>query len=147
MDGLERQVADRLARQVSGQGLELSYLRCPRWDRRVPRRMTCRAYVDGLVVPVRVHLQAEVAGKAVGFDASLAHGLIATRRLEQTLRGRGWTTADCGDVRAYPATVGSHIVCHVARHGHDRFVVARVEDRAGRVMISDYQEPAGTPSS
>src|SRR4051812_25194871 len=86
MNKLEKPVAARLAAQVADQGLSLSYLDCPRWSGRVPARMVCRAYLDGVVASVRVHLRAAVAGKAVGFDAALADGIIATRKLERTLR-------------------------------------------------------------
>jgi hypothetical protein len=145
MDGLERQVADRLAREVAPQGLTLSYLDCPRWTRRVPARITCRAYVDGLVAKVRVHLRAAVDGKAVGFDADLVDGVIATRRLEQTLERRGATDVDCGDVAAYPAELGTRIVCREQRDGSTRYVVATVTSRSGRVMIADYRSATPTP--
>jgi hypothetical protein len=139
MDDLERPVRDRLAAQVARQGLALSYLDCPHWDGTVPARMTCRAYVDGLVARVAVHLEAAVEGKAVGFDARLLDGVVATRKLESTLRRQGWTAADCGDRAAYPAEVGSRIVCHVRRPGDDRYVVATVTDGSGAVMIVDYE--------
>ena len=89
MDQLERPVAVRLARQVARQGLTLEYLDCPRWDGTVPSRMSCRAYVDGLRTGVEVVFTRAVQGKAVGFDARLARGVIATRNLERTLRRRG----------------------------------------------------------
>ena len=142
MDGLERPVHHRLAAQVAGQGLTLTYLDCPPWDGTVPARMVCKGYVDGLVARVAVHLRAAVEGKAVGFDARLLDGVIATRKLERTLRHQGWSRADCGDVPAYPAKVGSRIVCHVHRRGDDRYVVATVSDRSGAVMIADYRGPA-----
>jgi hypothetical protein len=142
MDGLERPVHHRLAAQVAGQGLTLTYLDCPPWDGTVPARMVCKGYVDGLVARVAVHLRAAVEGKAVGFDARLLDGVIATRKLEWTLRHQGWSRADCGDVPAYPAKVGSRIVCHVHRRGDDRYVVATVSDRSGAVMIADYRGPA-----
>lgn len=139
MNPLERQVEERLAAQVARQGLTLRYLDCPRWDGTVPRRMTCRAYVDGLVARVGVRLEATVHGKAVGFDAWLLDGLIATRKLEATLRHRGWTRADCGPLPAYPARVGSRIVCRVTRPGEQKYVVATVSDSQGAVMIADYR--------
>jgi hypothetical protein len=101
--------------------------------------MTCTAYVDGVLARVAVHLKAAVEGKAVGFDADLVDGVIATRNLEATLVRQGWRRADCGDAPAYPATVGSRIVCHVSRASGDRFVQATVTDRSGAVMIADYQ--------
>ena len=139
MDDLERPVHRRLAAQISGQGLTLTYLDCPRWDGTVPTRMVCKGYVDGLVARVAVHLRAAVEGKAVGFDARLLDGVIATRKLERTLQRQGWARADCGDVPAYPAKVGSRIVCHVHKSGDDRYVVATVSDRSGAVMIGDYR--------
>lgn len=139
MDSLEKPVADRLARQVARQGLTLTYLDCPHWDGAVPSRMICRGYVDGLVAKVRVLLRAAVAGRAVSFDARLGDGVIATRNLEGTLRRKGWSVADCGDVAAYPARVGSEIVCRVTRTGEKRYVVATVSGRAGAVMIADYR--------
>jgi len=138
MNDLERPVRDRLAAQIKGQGLTLTYLDCPAWDHKVPTRMVCKGYVDGLVARVSVHLQAAVEGKAVGFDARLLDGVIATRKLERTLRHNGWSRADCGKAPAYPASVGSRIVCHVTRAGDDRCVVATVSDRSGAVMIGDY---------
>jgi hypothetical protein len=139
MDPLEKPVHDRLATQVAREGLTLDYLDCPHWDHAVPSRMTCRGYVDGLVARVAVHLKAAVAGKAVSFDARLLDGVIATSGLEATLRRRGWTHSDCGDVPAYPARVGSRLVCRVSRPGDQRYLVATVSDRAGAVMIADYR--------
>lgn len=139
MDSLEKPVHARLAAQIAGQGLSLDYLDCPRWDGTVPWRLTCRGYVDGLVARVGVRLEAAVAGRAVGFDARLLDGVIATGKLEKTLHGQGWTEVDCGDRAAYPAKVGSRIVCHVRRPGDDRYVVATVSDRSGAVMIADYR--------
>jgi len=139
MDRLEKPMAERLARQVARQGLTLSYLDCPRWDGAVPSRMRCRGYVDGLVADVRVLLRAAVDGRAVSFDAQLADGVIATRNLEGTLRTQGWSAADCGDVAAYPARLGSTIVCRVSRRDDKRYVVATVHSRAGAVVIADYR--------
>ena len=141
MDDLERSVRDRLAAQIRGQGLTLTYLDCPAWDHKVPARMVCKGYVDGLVARVAVHLQAAVEGRAVGFDARLLDGVIATRKLERTLRHNGWSRADCGRAPAYPAEVGRRIVCHVTKAGEDRYVVATVSDRSGAVMIGDYKQP------
>jgi hypothetical protein len=139
MDRLERPVQARLAAQVAGQGLHLTYLDCPHWDGRVPSRMTCTAYVDGVLARVAVHLRAAVEGRAVSFDANLLDGLVATRNLEATLRRQGWERADCGGAPAYPATVGSRIVCHVTRASGERYVQATVTDRTGAVMIADYR--------
>jgi hypothetical protein len=139
MDSLERPVHARLAAQIAGQGLTLTYLDCPHWDGTVPRRLTCRGYVDGLVARVAVHLKAAVQGKAVSFDARLLGGVIATRKLESTLRRQGWKEADCGGRAAYPAETGARIVCHVRRPADDRYVVATVTDRSGAVMITDYR--------
>ena len=139
MDRLEKPVHARLAAQVAGQGLTLSYLDCPRWDGAVPIRMTCTAYVDGVLARVAVHLKAAVEGKAVSFDARLLDGVIATRNLEATLRRQGWQGADCGDAPAYPAVVGSRIVCRVTRPSGDRYVQATVTDRSGAVIIADYR--------
>jgi hypothetical protein len=141
MDDLERSVRDRLAAQIRGQGLTLAYLDCPAWDHKVPARMVCKGYVDGLVARVAVHLRAAVEGRAVGFDARLLDGVIATRKLERTLRHNGWSRADCGRAPAYPAEVGRRIVCHVTNAGDDRYVVATVSDRSGAVMIGDYKQP------
>jgi hypothetical protein len=138
MDRLEKPVADRLARQIAPLGLTLAYLDCPHWDRAVPTRMTCRGYVDGLVAQVRVLLEAAVQGRAVDFDAWLAGGVLATANLEETLHDRGWAVVDCGDVAAYPAVVGSRIVCRVQRGRKRAYVVATVRSRSGQVMIADY---------
>ena len=139
MNRLERPLAARLTRQVRAQGLRVDYLDCPTWDGVVPSAMSCRAWVDGLRVRVRVLLRAAAPGKAVGFDARLGAGLVATHNLEDTLRRQGWTSADCGDVPAYPARVGTRIVCAVQRPGLQRYVVATVRSRAGAVMITDYR--------
>jgi len=138
MDAVERPVWRRLARQVAGQGLTLHYLACPHWDGRVPARLTCRGYVDGLVARVAVRLQRGGQGADVGFDAWMLDGVVATRQLEETLRGRGWTTADCGDRPAYPATVGRRLVCHVERSDAQEYVVATVSDPHGAVTIRHY---------
>src|SRR3954452_4384398 len=145
MDGLERQVAERLARQVAPQGLTLGYLDCPHWSARVPVRISCRAYVDGVVAAVRVRLRAAVQGKAVGFDADLANGVIATRRLEQILQRQGARDAYCGKVAAYPAVRGTRIVCRERRDGSTRYVVATVASSSGRVMVADYRGATPTP--
>ena len=138
MDLLEEPVFERLAPQVAQQGLTLEYLDCPRWDSTVPSWITCRAYVDGIIASVRVHLRAAVAGKAVAFDARLGGGVIATKNLEATLRGQGWRVADCGNVMAYPARAGDTIVCRVQRPGDERFLVATITDRTGAVTIAGY---------
>jgi hypothetical protein len=138
MNRLERPVAERLAAQIADQGLTLEYLDCPRWDSTVPSRMTCRAYVDGVVASVLVHLKA-VAGRSVSFDARLGDGVIATRNLENTLHDQGWSVADCGDVMAYPARAGDTIVCRVQRPGDRRYVVATITDRSGAVTITGYR--------
>jgi hypothetical protein len=145
MDRLERPVAVQLARQVAREGLTLQYLDCPRWDGRVPSRMSCRAFVDGLRTEVDVVFTRAVQGKAVGFDASLARGVIATRNLERTLRRQGWSEADCGDVPAYPARPGSRIVCRVTRTGSSEYVVATVRDHAGAVTIAGYRGSTASP--
>jgi hypothetical protein len=137
MDRLERPVADRLRRQVAGQGLTLAYLDCPAWDGSVPSRMRCRGYLDGVVAGVQVVVRA--AGAGIDFDAWLDGGLVATARLEDTLRADGWTEADCGGRPAYPARVGSRIVCRVSREGADSYVVATVRSRSGRVLIAGYR--------
>jgi hypothetical protein len=139
MDALERPVAARLATRIAPQGLTVDYLDCPRWDRRVPARMTCKGYVDGLVVPVSLRLRAEVAGAAVGFDAHLAAGVVATRRLVEMLVDREGGRADCGDVPAYPARVGSAIVCRIRHGGGSSYVVATVRSRSGEVSVADYR--------
>ena len=145
MDRLELPVHERLAAQVARQGLTLQYLDCPRWDGAVPSRMTCRGYVDGVLARVAVHLKAAVQGRAVSFDARLLGGVIATHNLEQTLRRQGWQDADCGAAAAYPARVGSRIVCHVRRPSDAEYVVATVSDRAGAVMIADYRTATPMP--
>jgi hypothetical protein len=141
MNRLERPVAERLARQVAGEDLTLDFLDCPRWNGTVPSTMTCRGYVEGLVTQVRVHLLA-AAGGHIGFDARISTGVVATRRLVDTLNAGGWTAVDCGDVAAYPATVGGRIVCRVHRGGRTRYVVATVRSPAGRVTIADYPSTA-----
>ncbi len=145
MDRLERPVAVQLARQVARQGLTLEYLDCPGWDGSVPGRMSCRGYVDGLRVGVDVRFTRAVEGKAVGFDAKLARGVIATRNLERTLTRQRGGSADCGRVPAYPAKAGSQIVCRVTRGGRSTYVVATVRNRSGSVAIADYRATTASP--
>jgi hypothetical protein len=140
MDPLERPLAEQLARHIAREGLSLGYLDCPRWGGTVPSRMTCRGYVDGLLVAVRVRLTA--AGKDISYDARLAGGLVATRALERRLRDDGWVHVDCGDVAAYPARVGTRIVCQVQRGSRTTYLVATVSSPAGAVMIADYASAA-----
>lgn len=143
MNAFERPVAERLARQIAGDGLTLHHLDCPPWDKVLPDRLECRGYVDGLVAHVRVDLRRSAASQ-VGFDARMTDGVVATRKLERTLRGAGWSGPDCGDVAAYPARPGSRIRCRVTRAGRERYVVATVDDRAGAVTIAtDPGAPAG----
>ncbi len=144
MNKMERPVATQLARQLARQGLRLTYLDCPPWNGVVPSRMTCRGYVDGLVTDVRVVFTRAVPGKAIGFDAQLTRGVIATRNLEATLERQGWSDPDCGDVPAYPARVGSRIVCRAARHDGKRYVVATIRSRTGEVSVAEYRRSSGT---
>jgi hypothetical protein len=143
MNSLERPVAERLAQQIASDGLTLEHLDCPRWDRRLPDRMICTGYVDGLVAHVRVDLAASKQG-GVSFGARMTDGVVATRKLERTLLRQGWTGPDCGEVAAYPARLGSRIRCRVTRSGRPRYVVATVDDRAGGVRIAaDRGAPTG----
>jgi len=143
MSSIERTVAGQLARHLGRDGLTLASLDCPPWDEVLPHRMTCRGYVDGLVAHVRVDLTAS-AGDHVSFGARVTDGLVAVGELERTLRGHGWGAADCGDVAAYPARVGSRIRCRVSGSGRVRYVVATVEDRSGEVTIAaERGAPAG----
>ena len=137
MDRLEKAVAARLGQQVARQGLHLDYLDCRHWKGAVPARLTCRGYLDGLVTGVRVVLTAGAPGRAIGFDARLGDGVIATRRLEQTLRRRGWRSVDCGHAAAYPAVVGSSIRCRGTRDGVTHNVVAEVRSRSGAVLLTE----------
>lgn len=143
MNRLERPVAERLARQIASDGLTLEHLECPPWDHRLPGRMTCKGYVDGLVSHVRVDLAATKHG-GVSFGARMTTGVVATRKLERTLLRQGWSGPDCGEVAAYPARLGSRIRCRVTRSGRPRYVVATVDDRAGGVSIAvDRGAPTG----
>ena len=140
MNRLERPVAARLAGRIASDGLHLEYLDCPAWDGSLPRSMSCRGYVDGVVATVRLKLRRAVVGAQpeVDFDARLARGVVATARLEERLRADGWDEVDCGRARAYPARAGVRIVCRVSRSGAGRYVVATVRDRTGTVAIADY---------
>jgi hypothetical protein len=139
MDRLERPVAQRLARRVAGEGLSLTYLDCPRWDGHMPTHLTCRGYLDGVVGRVEVSLHAPVRGHAVDFEARLAGGVVATRTLEETLREKGLRRPDCGRIPAYPARVGLQVVCRVGPPGFVRYVVARVRDGDGTVLVTAYR--------
>lgn len=137
MDDLEKPIARRLASQVAGQGLKLDYLNCPRWDRKVPGDLHCVGFFDGVRAAVRVRLRAMHSG-AVSFEATLQRGIVATHALVDRLRRMGYRRVDCGDAPAYPASVGSRLVCAVSRDGRRSYVVATVTDRSGAVMIRGY---------
>jgi hypothetical protein len=137
MDQVERPVANELSRRIAVDGLTLQYLDCPDWDGAVPRRMSCRGYVDGLVAVVRVEVSAG-ANRSVMFGARIARGVVATRRLERTLRQGGSSHPTCGRIPAYPARPGSRIVCRVTRAGRHQYLVATVTDRSGHVRITGY---------
>jgi hypothetical protein len=143
MDDLERPVAHQLARQIAADGLTLGHLDCPHWDGTVPSTMSCRGYVDELLVDVWVQLSAPHGD--VSFDARVSGGVVATRRIERTLRRDGWTAADCGEVAAYPAQAGVRIVCRVERAGRRSYVVATVRSRAGAVTIAEYARSGAGP--
>jgi hypothetical protein len=140
MDRLERPVAAELARHIAGQGLTLGYLDCPHWGGAVPGRLTCRGYVDGVLAAAAVRLTA--AGTGVSYDAWLAGGVVATRRLERRLHDAGWVQVDCGDVAAYPALTGTRIVCRVERGTRHSYLVATVSGPTGMVTIGDYAPTA-----
>ncbi|HEX5561147.1 MAG TPA: hypothetical protein VFX52_05855 [Nocardioidaceae bacterium] len=143
MNRLERPVARQLARKVAHEGLSLNYLDCPDWNGAMPRTLTCRGFVDGVVGRVEVSLRAPVRGTAVSFDAWLAGGVIATRTLEDTLRRQHLGHPDCGRTPAYPARVGLRVVCRGLRGGEPRYVVATVRNRRGGVTISSYPGASG----
>lgn len=137
MDDLEKPIAKQLAAEVAAQGLSLSYLDCPTWNKKVPGHLICVGYFNGVKARVQVRLRAVTNG-AVRFEATLQRGVIATGRLVDELRRDGYTHVDCGDTPAYPATVGSKVVCAVSRHGKDSYVVATVTNTSGAVKISGF---------
>lgn len=137
MNGLERPIAARLAGEATGEGLRLDYLDCPRWDRAMPRRLTCVGYFDGVRAQVLVRLRT-MAGDAVGFDAEIGAGVIATRNLVERLRDHGYTHVDCGDRAAYRSVAGLRLVCAVVERGTRKYVVATVQNRSGAVAIHAY---------
>ncbi|MGZ4534872.1 MAG: hypothetical protein ACXVXE_04960 [Nocardioidaceae bacterium] len=138
MDDLEKPIARQLAGQVRDEGLDLDYLDCPTWHHRVPSRLRCTGYFNGVTAKVLVRLHAMTTG-AVRFDAVLQHGVVATRNLVARLRRDGYTHVDCGRAPAYPATRGRRIVCAGRERGARRYVVATVTDRAGSVTIRSYR--------
>ena len=138
MDRVERPVALELSRQVTADGLTLDYVDCPDWDGAVPRRMSCRGFVDGVVAVVRVEMSAG-PNRSVLFAARITGGVVATERLERTLTRSGSTHPSCGRVPAYPARPGSRIVCRVTRGGRHQYLVATVTDRSGHVRITGYR--------
>jgi hypothetical protein len=137
MNRIEKPIAARLAEQARAQGLRLQILDCPPWDTSVPGRLRCMAYLDGIPTPVRVHLAAADDG-SIAFEATLGHGVVATRKLVQELSRHGYTHVDCGNVAAYPSRVGLRVVCQVSHDGDERYVAATVTDRSGGMTISDY---------
>jgi hypothetical protein len=139
MNDLEEQVADSLSDRVARAGLRLDYLDCPPWNRVVPSAMTCRGYVDGLLAGVRVQVAAGHPDASVTFDARLTGGVVATQTLEEKLVGQGWTRPDCGEVAAYPAHVGSRIICLVHRASSVGYVAATVTGSSGAVTIASYR--------
>lgn len=136
MARLENAVADRLKGQVAGQGLRLNYLNCPQWDGKAPQQLTCEAYLNGVTADVRVRLTRTTT--SVNFDARLQDGVLATANVERRLRKNGYTATDCGEKPAYPAVVGSEVVCKVSKDGRQKYVVAEVLDGSRTVEISDY---------
>ena len=138
MSAMEKPIARELAAQVRGSRLTLDYLDCPHWDHRLPGRIMCHAYIDGVKARVRVQLH-RVAGTSISYDARLLDGVVSTANLERILRDHGYGTPDCGAARAYPTTIGARIVCQVKRTGQTSYVVATVANRSGAVRISDYR--------
>ncbi|HLN75441.1 MAG TPA: hypothetical protein VK204_00270 [Nocardioidaceae bacterium] len=137
MDGLERSVAGRLASRLHREGLSLEYVDCPPWKGSSRSALRCRGYVDGVVVPVGVKLSRGASGNTE-FDAWLGAGILATSRLTDRLQREGYSDVDCGSVAAYPARLGTRIVCRVTKDGNSRYLVATVTDRHGAVRIQDY---------
>jgi hypothetical protein len=138
MTRLERPIAARLAHEAAAEGLGLDYLRCPPWDGRMPHRLRCTGWFDGVRAPVLVRLTT-LAGGSLGFDARIGPGVVATANLVEELRTHGYTHVDCGDRPAYPSRVGLRLVCGVTEHGTRRYVVATVGSRSGAVSIRDYR--------
>lgn len=136
MDALERPVAARLSTRLGDEGLTLHHVECPRWHGRVPARLTCEAYVDGVVGEVAVDLSRGTDGH-VEFDARLVAGVVSTARLVDLLDDAGWEDVDCGPVAAYPAVVGTRIVCRVHRGAAASHLVATVTSPRGEVSVAD----------
>jgi len=135
MSGWEHRVAARLGQRLErDDGLSLDHLSCPRVDH-TPARLTCDGYVDGVVGQVRVRLWRWRRG-GVEFDAVLRSGVVSTANLVARLSPAGGGRVDCGPTPAYPARVGSRIVCAVSREGGPAYVVATVTDRSGTVEIT-----------
>lgn len=136
MDALERPVADRLAPELSDEGLSLEYVDCPAWSGEVPFETECTGYVDGVVGDIEVALSHGADG-AVEFDARLTEGVVSTSRLVDRLEREGWVGVDCGSTPAYPARLGMRILCRVHEGATSSYVVATVTDRRGEVEIED----------
>lgn len=137
MNVLEEAVQDRLNTRLTDDRLRLEHVDCPRWDHRVPARLRCEGYVEGVVGKVVVELTGRKADR-VEFDAELEAGVVATARLVDRLAAAGYHRVDCGPTTAYPARHGLRIVCRVQQNGERSHVVATVSDRTGRVRIEDY---------
>lgn len=136
MARLENAVAVRLRAQVAGQGLRLDYLDCPKWDGMAPQQLICKGYLNGVTADVRVRLTRTTT--SVNFDARLQDPVLATANVERRLREDGYTAIDCGKKPAYPAVVGSEVVCKVSKDGAQKYVVATVLEGSRTVQISDY---------
>lgn len=137
MSRMERYIAGKLASKVVDEGLDLEYLDCPTWGRRMPHTINCEGFFNGVVGEVEVRLDA-TAGGLVAYDAKLTNGVISTRKLVERLEADGYRQVNCGDAPAYPADVGSEVVCSVDKVGDRVFVVARVSDLSGGVLIREY---------
>jgi hypothetical protein len=137
MDRLERPVAERLVPRLRDDELTLEYVDCPPWHGRVPARLRCEGYVDGVVGEVDVELSEGERG-GIEFDAWLDHGVLATARLVHRLENAGHAGVNCGDIPAYPATEGLRIVCRVHDGGERAYLVATVTGVDGTVRIGDY---------
>lgn len=138
MDRMEQPVARRLAPRLASLDLTLQHVRCPQWRGELPASVRCHAYVDGVVADVLVRLEQGGDG-TVAFDAELDGGLVATSELVDRLEDEGFVAVDCGDRAAYPARVGTEVVCRAHRGETEHTVVATVTDRRGAVEIAEHR--------
>ncbi|HET6626476.1 MAG TPA: hypothetical protein VFG63_08795 [Nocardioidaceae bacterium] len=133
---VERTIAEDLSGRLVEEDLSVDYLDCPDLREDRPVKVVCDGYIDGVLADVRVRLWGPADDRR--YDARLGTDILVTANLVSRLAAEGYHRIDCGDRPAYPTVVGDRIVCSVTRHREQRYVVALVTTKSGKVRISDF---------